>query len=63
MVFEGDSITNVAHQLGFFATIDSWRLYPSLLERIMAVTLEQVAGAAARLHASNRTVGRFEPAA
>jgi zinc protease len=61
MVFEGDSITNVAHQLGFFETIDSWRLYPSLLERITAVTLEQVAGAAARLHASNRTVGRFEP--
>ncbi len=61
MVFEGDSISNVAHQLGFFETIDSWRLYPSLLERITAVTLEQVGGAAARLHASNRTVGRFEP--
>ena len=63
MVFEGDSISNVAHQLGFFETIASWRLYPSLLERITAVTLEQVAGAAARLHASNRTVGRFEPQA
>jgi zinc protease len=61
MVFEGDSITNVAHQLGFFETIDSWRLYPSLGERISSVTLDQVAAAAARLHPSNRTVGRFEP--
>jgi zinc protease len=63
MVFEGDSITNVAHQLGFFQTIDRWQLYPSLVDRIGSVTLEQVAGAAARLHSSNRTVGRFEPLA
>jgi zinc protease len=60
MVFEGDSITNVAHQLGFFETIDSWRIYPTLGERIAAVTLEQVAEAAATLQASNRTVGRLE---
>jgi zinc protease len=64
MVFEGDSITNVAHQLGFFETIASWRLYPSLGERIASVTLEQVAAVAAdRLRPSNRTVGRFEPPA
>jgi zinc protease len=64
MVFEGDSITNVAHQLGFFETIASWRLYPSLGQRIASVTLEQVAAVAAdRLRPSNRTVGRFEPPA
>ena len=28
LVFENDSITNIAHQLGYFETIGSWRLYP-----------------------------------
>jgi zinc protease len=63
MVFEGDSITNVAHQLGFFETIDSWQVVPTLASRIAAVTLGEVAEAAARLTASNRTIGRFEPLA
>jgi zinc protease len=64
MVFEGDSITNVAHQLGFFETIASWRMYASVGEQIASVTLEQVAAVAAdRLKPSNRTVGRFEPPA
>jgi zinc protease len=62
LVFEGDSITNIAHQLGYFATIDSWRLVPSVSERIESVTLAQVAAAAeARLKPSNRTIGWFEP--
>ena len=30
LVFENDSITNIAHQLGYFETIASWRLYPSI---------------------------------
>jgi zinc protease len=64
MVFEGDSITNIAHQLGFFATIDHWGLYPDLGGRIHAVTLEQVnAVAEARLKPTNRTIGWFEPQA
>ena len=49
LVFEGDSISNIAHQLGYFETIASWRLVPSLAARIDAVTLQQVAEAAARL--------------
>jgi zinc protease len=62
MVFENDSISNIAHQLGFFATIGSWRDCLQLPSRIEAVTLEQVADAASRrLKPSNRTIGWFEP--
>jgi zinc protease len=62
LVFENDSISNIAHQLGYFETIGSWRIVPALAERIESVTLEQVAAAAAaRLSASSRTVGWFEP--
>jgi zinc protease len=62
MVFDEDSVTNVAHQLGYFetiASIDTLRELPSL---IASTTAEQVnAAAAALLTESNRTVGRFEP--
>src|SRR5437762_816403 len=34
LVFEGDSISNIAHQLGDFEKVPSWRLVPSLRERI-----------------------------
>jgi zinc protease len=62
LVFENDSITNIAHQLGYFETIASWRILPTIRERIEGVTLDQVAAAAAeRLKPLNRTVGRFEP--
>jgi zinc protease len=61
-VFEQDSITNVAHQLGFFATIANWRYFPAIAERIDAVTVDDVARvAAARLQRSNRVIGRFDP--
>jgi zinc protease len=62
LVFENDSITNIAHQLGFFATIASWQIYPTLSQRIEAVTIEEVNRVAAdRLKPTGRTVGRFEP--
>jgi zinc protease len=62
LVFEGDSISNIAHQLGYFETIASWRIVPQLRERIDAVTLQQVAAAAANCFKStNRTVGWFDP--
>ena len=62
LVFENDSITNIAHQLGYFETIASWKLVPSIAARLDAVTLDQVAAvAAARLTAANRTVGWFKP--
>src|SRR5262249_51999668 len=30
LVFENDSISNIAHQLGYFETVASWALYPEL---------------------------------
>ena len=62
LVFENDSITNIGHQLGFFETIASWQVYPTIGQHIDAVTLEDVGAAASeRLKATSRTVGRFEP--
>jgi zinc protease len=62
LVFENDSVTNIAHQIGFFETIASADLLFSMGDRLDAVTLDQVARAADRmLRPSNRTVGRFRP--
>ena len=62
LVFEGDCISNIAHQLGFFETIASWRFLPSIAERIQGVTLDDVATVAAgRLTPTNRVIGRFDP--
>ncbi len=62
LVFENDSVTNIAHQIGYFETVASWSLFPTLLSRIQDLTLEQVNAAAARyLPATNRTVGWFDP--
>jgi zinc protease len=62
LVFDGDSVTNVAHQLGYFETIGSVDLFTGLNARLAAVTLEQVSAVSARLLAeSRRTVGWFEP--
>ncbi|MBI2828711.1 MAG: insulinase family protein [Acidobacteria bacterium] len=62
LVFENDSISNIAHQLGFFESIASWRICETLRDRIDAVSLEQVAAAAfERLKPFNRTVAWFEP--
>jgi predicted Zn-dependent peptidase len=61
-VFENDSVTNVAHQIGFFETIASVDLFLSAADRIRRVTREQVADAAAAvLRPGNRTVGWFKP--
>jgi zinc protease len=62
LVFEHDSVANIAHQLGFFATIADWRDSQSLAARIDDVTLEQVAAVArARLVPARRTTGWFDP--
>jgi zinc protease len=61
-VYDGDSVTDIAHQLGYFATIDSWRAYQDLIPRLSTITLDQVNDAARRyLQADNRTIGWFEP--
>ena len=62
LVFDNDSVTNIAHQLGYFETIASVDLFSVLPSRIAAVTIDAVATAARSVLApSNRTVGWFEP--
>ena len=62
LVFDNDSVTNIAHQLGYFETIGGVDLFTTTPEKIAAVTAEQVATAArATLTPSNRTVGWFDP--
>jgi zinc protease len=62
LVFESDSITNIAHQLGYFETIAEWRRYPEIVRHLDAVTVDQLGDVAAtRLAPTRRTIGRFEP--
>ena len=62
MVFDTDSVTNIAHQLGYYETIASVDAFTSSPARIAAVTLEEVAAAARTVLApSNRTIGWFDP--
>jgi zinc protease len=62
LVFDNDSVTNIAHQLGYFETIASVDVFRELVPRIAAVTLDEVAAAARTVFSpSNRTVGWFEP--
>jgi predicted Zn-dependent peptidase len=62
LVFEDDSVTNVAHQLGFFETVVGAGFYPALQPSIDAVTPEQVRDVASRrLRQSSLTVGAFHP--
>ena len=61
-VFENDSVTNIAHQLGYFATIGQSSLFSDLAARIKSVTAEAVFEAARRrLSPAKRTVGWFRP--
>ena len=62
IVFENDSVTNLAHQLGYFQTVSSLETYAALPERIRTVTTDDVSRVAASyLAPTNRTVGWFEP--
>jgi zinc protease len=62
LVFDNDSVTNIAHQLGYYETIANVDLFTTAPSRIAAVTIEEVAAAAREvLSASNRTIGWFEP--
>ena len=63
-IYDADSVTDIAHQLGYFEIISSWQAYETLRERLSAVTPETVHAAAQKyLTASNRTLGWFEPTA
>jgi zinc protease len=62
LVFESDSVTNIAHQIGYFQTIAGVEVYHGLEARLAAVTLEDVARVAARVLAlTQATVGWFQP--
>jgi zinc protease len=62
LVFENDSITNIAHQLGYYETIASFEECDTMAERIAAVTLDEVTEAARSvLPERNRTIGWFDP--
>jgi zinc protease len=61
-VYDSDSVTDIAHQLGYFDMVDRWQTYTELLPRLGDVTIDQVNQAAAKyLTADNRTIGWFEP--
>jgi zinc protease len=61
-VYDGDSVTDIAHQIGYFETIAEWSAYHHLRRRLDAVTIDQVQAAATKyLAPANRTIGWFEP--
>ena len=63
LVFENDSVTNIAHQLGYFETVAGAGFFPRLQPCIDAVTAEEVWDVARRrLSSATRTVGWFRPA-
>ena len=63
LVFETDSVTNIAHQLGYFETVDRAGILRRRCSRASArVTAAEVSDVARRrLPAANRTVGWFQP--
>jgi zinc protease len=62
LVFESDSVTNIAHQLGYFETVAGPGFLSGLQAGIDAVTAEQVSEVARRrLSDTTRTVGWFQP--
>ncbi len=61
-VFETDSVTNIAHQLGYFETVTGPGFFEDMQSRVAKVTATEVAGVARRrLLPANRTVGWFQP--
>ena len=61
-VFESDSVTNIAHQIGYFQTIASVDVYHDLSAKLAAVTLDDVARVAeSYLKPSRCTAGWFQP--
>ena len=62
LIFDNDSVTNMAHQLGYFETVAGSAYLSELPTRIARVSATHVTEAARlRLDASRRTVGWFRP--
>jgi len=62
LAFENDSVTNVAHQLGYFDVVAGPGFLSGVLADIEAVTADQVSATARRrLQKTSCTVGWFKP--
>jgi zinc protease len=62
LVFENDSVTNIAHQIGYFETIAGTDYFGEMQSRIDAVSAGQVWDVAKRrLGPTSRTSGWFSP--
>ena len=62
LVFEADSVTNIAHQIGYFDTVTGPGFFEAFTSRVLEVTAAQVADVAARrLAPDKRTIGWFRP--
>jgi zinc protease len=62
LIFDQDSVTNVAHQFGYFETIGGGAVFESLPHRIATTTTEEVGAVAEEMfRVSNRTLGWFLP--
>jgi zinc protease len=63
-VFQADSVTAQARQLGYWAMVDDWRYLTTYLDRIRAVTPETIQEVARKyLLRDGSTVGLFVPTA
>jgi len=62
-VFETDSVTNIAHQLGYFETVIGPGFFAEMQPSVERVTADEVSDVARRFLApASRTVGWFQPA-
>jgi zinc protease len=62
LVFENDSVTNIAHQIGYFETIAGPAYFAAMQSKIDAVNAAEVWQAASqRLGSTTRTAGWFRP--
>lgn len=61
-IYSQEGVSMRAMQLGFFEILSSYKYADELLERVRAVSADEVQAAAQRyLHEDNRTVGHFIP--
>ena len=64
LAFEQEGISNMAHQIGFYATIGHLDRYDQAMDRLSELNIDDVKATALKyLGADNRTVGEFWPVA